>query len=97
MLKRILTAIQYNLMNMDNLFKNPKMVRSLHTTAKNKKLKETNRENISQMNLIREDPLFPKMTRDSLNYMITQDKLINSINKENLKEQINPKIIMEIS
>jgi len=71
MLRRILTAIQYNLMNMDNLFKNPKMVRSLHTTAKNKKLKETNRENISQMNLIREDPLFPKMTRDSLNYMIT--------------------------
>lgn len=71
MLRRILTAIQYNLMNMDNLFKNPKMVRSLHTTAKNKKLKETNRENISQMNLIREDPLFPKMTKDSLNYMIT--------------------------
>ena len=71
MLRRILTATQYNLMNMDNLFKNPKMVRSLHTTAKNKKLKETNRENISQMNLIREDPLFPKMTKDSLNYMIT--------------------------
>lgn len=71
MLRRILTATQYNLMNMGNLFKKPKVVRSLHTTAKNKKLEETNRENIFQTNLTLEDHIFTKMIRDSLYYMIT--------------------------
>lgn len=70
-LRRILTATQYNLMNMGNHFKKTKMDRSLHTTAKNKKLEEINRENIFQTNLIRGDPILPKMTRDSLYYMIT--------------------------
>lgn len=71
MLRRILTATQYNLMNMGNLFKKTEVVKSLHTTTKSKKLEETNLESIFQTNLTLEDPIFPKMTRDSLYYMIT--------------------------